>query len=705
MSNQLKKITGYFFYSLICLLLVLPGIAAATSYSRIVAFGDSLSDHGGLQKYLGLYNPESNPDGVLTTWSNGNVWTDYIKTKLNADLDDRAIAGATTDGHEDETVQAMMDAGTLPDLSFIGQINSYIASSPSFDSSKTLFTMWIGGNDLLEYSRAQTVTPDVFINQTTDVIIQGMEKIHEKGGRNFLVMNLPDVGATPAFVNTAVQGVATLLSSMFNQVLWSKIDEFAAAHPDSSIIKFDVFTYLNSMISSGYFQNTTETYVIYDANGNRTFTYNEPASDYLFWDKIHPTTRAHQILANGVASSLGAETNLIKPVVAITGLNISSPNPVIQPSDPVTVSVSASATDSAPLNYEFYYCANYGTEDYPETSWTNVSNGYSTSNTWRYSFENSGHYIVVVRAVTDPADIPDALPITGTAISVGGQGTDVNISSFTTTATPDLVAGRAVDVSVDASVPDGSPVNYKFFYCANYGSSTYDTTAWTTVQEYSSAKTCTYNFQNPGHYVVVARAVKEAEINMDYQIAALPVIGGVITVNPAVKSAYKEDLARVKAVFQTNMGTFEAELFASECPETVWNFVNLAEGRQVTARGGNFYDGLTFHRVVKDFVIQGGCPAGNGTGGPGYKFNDEFNPALRHSSAGILSMANSGSNTNGSQFFITLGATPHLDDKHTVFGQITSGMDVVSSIGAVQTDTNSRPLTPVIMEKVTIVRP
>lgn len=149
-----KKITGYF-YSLICLLLVLPGIAAATSYSRIVAFGDSLSDHGGLQeKYLGLYNPESNPDGVLTTWSNGNVWTDYIKTKLNADLDDRAIAGATTDGHEDETVQAMMDAGTLPDLSFIGQINSYIASSPSFDSSKTLFTMWIGGNDLLEYSRS-----------------------------------------------------------------------------------------------------------------------------------------------------------------------------------------------------------------------------------------------------------------------------------------------------------------------------------------------------------------------------------------------------------------------------------------------------------------------------------------------------------------------------------------------------------------------
>ena len=128
-----------------------------------------------------------------------------------------------------------------------------------------------------------------------------------------------------------------------------------------------------------------------------------------------------------------------------------------------------------------------------------------------------------------------------------------------------------------------------------------------------------------------------------------------------LKSDYKEDVERVTAIFETSLGTFEAELYAKGCPETVWNFVNLAEGRQETERGGNFYNGLTFHRVMEDFVIQGGCPIGNGTGGPGYQFADEFDPSLRHDSGGVLSMANAGPKTNGSQFFITLAATPQFD--------------------------------------------
>jgi len=117
------------------------------------------------------------------------------------------------------------------------------------------------------------------------------------------------------------------------------------------------------------------------------------------------------------------------------------------------------------------------------------------------------------------------------------------------------------------------------------------------------------------------------------------------------KSDYKEDADRFTAVFDTNLGIFEAELYAKECPETVWNFINLAEGRQDTEKGGSFYDGLTFHRVIKGFMIQGGCPLGSGTGGPGYKFKDEFVPSLKHDSEGILSMANAGPGTNGSQFF------------------------------------------------------
>jgi cyclophilin family peptidyl-prolyl cis-trans isomerase len=170
------------------------------------------------------------------------------------------------------------------------------------------------------------------------------------------------------------------------------------------------------------------------------------------------------------------------------------------------------------------------------------------------------------------------------------------------------------------------------------------------------------------------------------------------------KIDYKEDLERPTAVFETSLGNFEAELYAKECPETVWNFINLAEGRQETDRGGNFYDGLTFHRVIEGFVIQGGCPQGTGTGGPGYQFKDEFDPALRHDSEGIFSMANAGSKTNGSQFFVTLGPTPHLDDRHSVFGKVIKGMDVVSNIGSVKTDAGDRPSEPVLIKKVTIQR-
>ena len=170
------------------------------------------------------------------------------------------------------------------------------------------------------------------------------------------------------------------------------------------------------------------------------------------------------------------------------------------------------------------------------------------------------------------------------------------------------------------------------------------------------------------------------------------------------KSDYKEDLDRLKVKFNTNMGSFTAELYAKECPETVWNFVNLAEGRQETVKEGPFYDGLVFHRVIEDFVIQGGCPQGSGRGGPGYRFNDEIVPTLRHDSAGILSMANAGPGTNGSQFFVTLAPTPHLDGRHTVFGKVIEGMDVVEKIGHVSTDGMDRPLEDVVMEKVEIIR-
>lgn len=170
------------------------------------------------------------------------------------------------------------------------------------------------------------------------------------------------------------------------------------------------------------------------------------------------------------------------------------------------------------------------------------------------------------------------------------------------------------------------------------------------------------------------------------------------------KSEYREDIDRLKATINTTLGEFKIELYAKECPETVWNFVNLAEGRQKTSKEGSFYDGLIFHRVISGFMIQGGCPEGKGTGGPGYKFSDEFNPELRHDSEGILSMANAGPGTNGSQFFITLGATPHLDGRHTVFGKVIEGMDVIKKIGTAATDHYDRPAEDIKMNSVKIER-
>ena len=167
----------------------------------------------------------------------------------------------------------------------------------------------------------------------------------------------------------------------------------------------------------------------------------------------------------------------------------------------------------------------------------------------------------------------------------------------------------------------------------------------------------------------------------------------------------------VYATFATTAGTFTIRLFDQDAPKTVDNFVGLAEGtkewtdpRTSQKVRTPYYDNGIFHRVIDGFMIQGGDPLGQGTGGPGYNFADEFHPALRHNKAGILSMANRGPNTNGGQFFITLGPTPHLDDRHTVFGEVVDGMDVVRAIGRTPIGARDRPVTDVVVTSVTIDR-
>ena len=167
----------------------------------------------------------------------------------------------------------------------------------------------------------------------------------------------------------------------------------------------------------------------------------------------------------------------------------------------------------------------------------------------------------------------------------------------------------------------------------------------------------------------------------------------------------------VYAHIATNHGTMVARLFDKDAPKTVENFVMLAEGKKQwrnprtrTMVRRPYYNNLTFHRIIPGFMIQGGDPEGTGFGGPGFTFPDEFNPKLRHSKAGILSMANAGPNTNGGQFFITLVPTPHLNDKHSVFGELVEGTETLMAIGKVPTKAGGMPITPVVIKSVRIER-
>ena len=167
--------------------------------------------------------------------------------------------------------------------------------------------------------------------------------------------------------------------------------------------------------------------------------------------------------------------------------------------------------------------------------------------------------------------------------------------------------------------------------------------------------------------------------------------------------------AVVHATFKTSEGDFKAKLHAAECPITVGNFVGLATGQipwtdpnTGEPAGRPLYDGTIFHRVMKDFMLQGGDPLGRGTGGPGYRFQDEFVPSLKHDKPGILSMANAGPNTNGSQFFVCEVATPWLDGRHSVFGEVVEGMDVVLKIAQTPTGAQDRPQEDIVINTIEI---
>ena len=209
---------------------------------------------------------------------------------------------------------------------------------------------------------------------------------------------------------------------------------------------------------------------------------------------------------------------------------------------------------------------------------------------------------------------------------------------------------------------------------------------------------------------------------MSHALLSLLIFFGATTAIAADKKADAPKAAKATtkgkqmiAVMETSLGTFKVQLFPEEAPKTVENFVGLAEGTKewTDPKTGKkekkpLYNGTVFHRVIKGFMIQGGDPLGTGTGDPGYRFDDEIHPKLKHDGPGILSMANAGiqqgKGTNGSQFFVTVAPTPHLDGKHSVFGKVVEGMDVVKKISETPTEPGDKPKTPVVLKSVKIER-
>ncbi len=301
-----------FFMSLTVLFLFFSTNSWAATYNHIVAFGDSLSDHGGLLSYNPIIDANGGP-GAPGSWTNneatpygGDVWLDYLKNKWDASLDNNAIGGAMTIGHENAGIQALSDASILPDLGLTGQITDYLASSPTYDSDDTIFAIWIGGNDCLEFFRGEyyTADPSILIAESIGRIIIQMGSLYADGARNFLVINLPDLSKTPAFntKDATTQANVTGVVFNFNAALSSALYEFESANADVKVHPVNAFTYLNTIIAEDVFDDSASSYLKVDEDCNWDFTnFNGTFDQFLFFDCIHPTTKAHKLVAAEVA--------------------------------------------------------------------------------------------------------------------------------------------------------------------------------------------------------------------------------------------------------------------------------------------------------------------------------------------------------------------------------------------------------------------
>jgi|GEM_PF-2296651 len=307
MRTPTNRILFYTALSLFIPLLIVPTLHART-FPHIVAFGDSLTDHEGARSII---EPSEIDFIVPEAWTNCPesgpcVWVEYMAEKWGATIDNNAIGGALTDGHESEDIETAIDLGLLPPLGLIGRVDEYVDDAPAFDPNNTLFSVWIGANDLLEFSRGQSdaATPEALITDAIGNIQTALNELAVIGAQHFLILSLPDISQSPRFISrtTEERAAAQALVQSFNTALENAVNNFDAANPAITVYRFNVFSFLNSAMQDGTFANTTGTLLV-DPD-DPAGAVNEPVNDYLFWDEIHPTTRAHGLLGDAVAESV-----------------------------------------------------------------------------------------------------------------------------------------------------------------------------------------------------------------------------------------------------------------------------------------------------------------------------------------------------------------------------------------------------------------
>jgi len=287
------------------LLLMIPSPAFSLKYKHIVAFGDSLSDHNNLHSYV--------PD-VREAMTNGDVWIEYLARELNASLDNNAFIGAMTRKHLKDDIQALSDNGTIPQLGLVSQVDDYIAEQNTFNPDETLFSIWIGSNNLIRYGRdtidmtaeQKLLAAQVMITAAMTDIGEAVVKLLAIGATQFIVMNLPDIGKSPWYSQGTPEEVAasTFLATSYNDALKATVDQLFLEKPKIKLYCFDMVQVMDEIIKKNIFPITDDTFTVLDEGGFPTDETKGNAEDYLFWDGVHPTTKAHAYFANVVATSV-----------------------------------------------------------------------------------------------------------------------------------------------------------------------------------------------------------------------------------------------------------------------------------------------------------------------------------------------------------------------------------------------------------------